>query len=172
MRSAAESERSADLVVETASPKETTALSRALGAHARPGDVWILSGDLGAGKTTFTKGFGAGLGVEQPITSPTFTLAREYEGRLTVHHLDVYRLDSVDESLDLALPELIESGGVVLIEWGDTVRSTLPPNYCHLSLSLGEGDDDRRLEFRLFGSAWEERRDEMAGLIERMANPS
>lgn len=151
----------AHVVVATRSPADTATLAHALGTSARPGDVWVLSGDLGAGKTTFTKAFGAGLGVAEHITSPTFTLAREYDGRLRLHHLDVYRLDSVEESLDLALPELLESGGVVVIEWGGTIRSALPPNYCDLQIIFGDGDDDRRLEFRLVGDSWAARQAEI-----------
>lgn len=151
-----------DITATTESPAQTQAIAAALGAAARPGDVIVLAGDLGAGKTTFTKGFGAALGISEPITSPTFTLAREYSGRLTLHHLDVYRLEQLDEVLDLALPELLESGGVVVIEWGDTILPALPPDYLDLRLGFGDGDDDRVMEFRLVGPRWAARAAEVS----------
>ena len=103
------------LTLATSSPAETGSLAQILADSAQPGDVLVLVGDLGAGKTAFSKAYGSALGVTEPMTSPTFTLAREYEGRLTLHHLDVYRLQHMAEVLDLDLPELLDSGGVVLI---------------------------------------------------------
>lgn len=145
------------LVLETHSADETAALATVLGLDAAAGDVLLLAGDLGAGKTTFAKAYGKALGVTDMITSPTFTLAREYEGRLLMHHLDVYRLEQLAEVADLALTELVESGGVVLVEWGDMVQEVLLPDYLSLTLELGEGDDDRRVTLRLLGSRWEAR---------------
>ena len=107
------------VVALTTSVDETRELAAALVALARPGDVLVLAGDLGAGKTAFVQGFGRGLGVAERITSPTFTLVHVYEGRLPVHHLDVYRLEQLSEVLDLGLAEMLDDGGVVLIEWGD-----------------------------------------------------
>ena len=83
----------------------------------KSGDLILLVGDLGAGKTAFTQGFGVSLGVKEAITSPTFTLARTYQGSLQIHHLDVYRIDQIEEVRDLALPELFEGNSVTLIEW-------------------------------------------------------
>jgi tRNA threonylcarbamoyladenosine biosynthesis protein TsaE len=142
----------------TASVEETQALAEAIADLARPGDVLILAGDLGAGKTAFTQGFGRGLGVEAPITSPTFTLVHVYEGRLTVHHIDVYRLDQLAEVLDLGLPEMLDEGGVVLIEWGDAILPALPPDFLEVRLTFGAGDDERQLELRPVGSRWSARR--------------
>ena len=155
---------SADPVVaHVSSAAQTGRIAAVLGAAAAPGDVLVLAGDLGAGKTTFTKSYGAALGVTEPITSPTFTLARVYDGRLEMHHLDVYRLDQLDQVMDLALPELINSGGVVLIEWGDTILPTLPQDFLTLRIGFGDGDDDRIIEFGLVGERWGARRE----LIER-----
>lgn len=143
-----------DVDIRTHSADETAAVGAALGALAQPGDVLLLSGDLGAGKTTFTKAFGAALGVTEPITSPTFTLAREYHGRLLMHHLDVYRLERLGEVADLALSELTEGGGVVLIEWGELIASTLVPDYLSMTLAFGDGDDDRIIGLRCVGPRW------------------
>lgn len=146
-----------DVEIRTHSAEETCAVGAALGALAQPGDVLLLSGDLGAGKTTFTKAFGAALGVTESITSPTFTLAREYHGRLLMHHLDVYRLERLGEVADLALAELTEGGGVVVIEWGELIASTLVPDYLSMTLEFGEGDDDRSIGLRCVGPRWANR---------------
>lgn len=143
------------LLARTSAADETRDLARAVAAIARPRDVLVLAGDLGAGKTAFVQGFGAGLGVPDRITSPTFTLVHVYEGgRLPVHHLDVYRLDQLSEALDLGLAEMLEDDGVVLIEWGDAIAPLLPHDYLEVRLTFGEGDDDRRLAIRPVGPGW------------------
>jgi tRNA threonylcarbamoyladenosine biosynthesis protein TsaE len=124
------------LVARTTSVGETQDLAAALAALAQPGDLIVLAGDLGAGKTAFVQGFGAGLGVTEPITSPTFTLAQQYEGRLLVHHLDVYRLEQLGEVAELGLSELLDDGGVVLIEWGDAILPVLPNDYLEVRLTF------------------------------------
>lgn len=126
----------------------------------------LLSGDLGAGKTTFAKAYGAALGVTDPITSPTFTLAREYEGRLRMHHLDVYRLEAMEEVADLALNELVEGGGVVLIEWGDMIAAGMLPDYLSIAISFGDGDDDRIFDLSLVGPRWSNRSTALSRLLE------
>ena len=136
----------------------TRALARALAGHATAGDVLLLSGELGAGKTAFAQGFGAGLGIEEPITSPTFTLARHYEGgRLPLHHIDVYRLERLSEMHDIGIAELLDSGGVLLVEWGEAIAPALPADFLEVRLTYGEGDDDRDLELRCVGSRWSAR---------------
>jgi tRNA threonylcarbamoyladenosine biosynthesis protein TsaE len=127
------------LLARTSSVDETRALARALAELAQPGDLFVLAGDLGAGKTAFVQGFGAGLGVTEPITSPTFTLAQQYQGRLVVHHLDVYRLDQLGEVAELGLSELLDDRGVVLIEWGDAILPVLPNDYLEVRLTFGDG---------------------------------
>jgi tRNA threonylcarbamoyladenosine biosynthesis protein TsaE len=139
------SERAATLVARTGSVDQTRALAGAVAGLARPGDLLLLAGDLGAGKTAFAQGFGA---------SPTFTLAQQYQGRLRMHHLDVYRLEQMTEVLDLGLAELLDDGGVVLIEWGDAILPALPTDYLEVRLTFGEGDDDRRLVLRRVGPSW------------------
>jgi len=140
--------------VATSSPAQTAALAETLAERAAPGDVLLLVGDLGAGKTAFSKAYGKALGVDEPMTSPTFTLAREYFGRLPLHHLDVYRLEQMAEVMDLDLPELLDCGGVVLIEWGDAIEPMLPADFLEVRFTFGAGDDDRDIELRPVGPRW------------------
>jgi tRNA threonylcarbamoyladenosine biosynthesis protein TsaE len=154
------------LVARTKAVAETQALAAALAELARPGDVVLLSGDLGAGKTAFAQGFGRGLGVDEQITSPTFTLAREYDGaRLRLHHLDVYRMESMVEVFDVDLPELLDDEAVVLIEWGEAIVASVPADYLEIALRLGEGDDDRVLELHPVGPSWAGRTKAVAAAI-------
>jgi tRNA threonylcarbamoyladenosine biosynthesis protein TsaE len=118
---------------------------------SRPGDLVLLSGELGAGKTAFTQGFGSALGITEPITSPTFTLAHQYSGRLVLHHLDVYRLDQLSEVTDLGLGELLDGGGVTVIEWGDVIAPALPADYLEVKLAYGDADDDRVITLDIVG---------------------
>ncbi len=115
------------LPARSASPDATRALAARLAGVARRGDVIVLQGSLGAGKTTFAQGFARGLGVEGPVTSPTFTLVRQYSCALgQLVHVDVYRLDRLAEVADLGLADLVEEG-VALVEWGDAARPALGP---------------------------------------------
>ena len=143
--------------VPTTSAEETRGLARHLAGLARSGDLIVLCGDLGAGKTVFTQGLGLALGVEVPITSPTFTLANRYPGNLTVHHLDVYRLVHIDEVADLGLHELIDDDSVTVVEWGDAIAGALPGGFLEVRLLLGDGSDDRQVEFRITGAEWTDR---------------
>lgn len=138
----------------TSDVESTRSLAAAIASVAASGDLILLAGELGAGKTAFVQGFGAGLGVDGAITSPTFTLAHQYEGRLPMHHLDVYRLERFAEMDDIGVSELLDGGGVVLIEWGDAVAPALPKDYLEITLTYGEGDDERHLELRCVGSRW------------------
>ena len=139
----------------TSSALETQEVAYKIAALVEQGDLVLLVGELGAGKTTFAQGFGRALGVVEPITSPTFTLAREYEGqRLTMHHLDVYRLEEIDEVIDLALPELLDGASVTLIEWGDAIIPALPGEYLEVRFEYGEGDDERVVGVRPVGRRW------------------
>ena len=119
----------------------THAIATAIARMARPGDIIALAGEMGAGKTAFAQGFGRALGITEAITSPTFTLVHSYPvpgTKLTLHHADLYRLDSTGDVDDLALHELAEFGGIVLIEWGDVAAATLG---AHLEVRLGRVDD-------------------------------
>ena len=146
----------------------TRELGAAVAGLARSGDLLLLVGDLGAGKTAFTQGFARGLGIDEPITSPTFTLARSYQGRLKLHHLDVYRLEHVTEAEDLGLGELMEDG-VTVIEWGDTIAPVLPADYLELRFVFGEDDDDRSLAVRIVGPSWSARQRSLATAMEPWA---
>ncbi len=149
-----------DPVVElhSGSPGATRAVAEALAPLLRSGDVILLAGELGAGKTAFCQGLGAALGITDRIVSPTFTIARQYTGgRLTLHHLDVYRLEHLREATDLALPELLDDGGVVVIEWGDVIVPVLPADFLEIRITFGKGDDDRKLAVRSVGPSWQAR---------------
>jgi tRNA threonylcarbamoyladenosine biosynthesis protein TsaE len=154
------------VVARTASVDGTRDLGAAVASLARPGDVVVLAGDLGAGKTAFVQGFGRALGVQERITSPTFTLVHVYEGRLPIHHLDVYRLDQLNEALDLGLAEMLDEGGVVLIEWGDAILPVLPHDLLEVRLTFGDGDDDRGIHLRPVGPGWSARARALAGALE------
>jgi tRNA threonylcarbamoyladenosine biosynthesis protein TsaE len=146
----------------------THALAAAVATLARPGDVILLAGEMGTGKTAFAQGFGLELGVEEPITSPTFTLVHSYDtAGPTLHHADLYRLDHVAEVADLALAELAEYDGIVLVEWGDVVESTFGD---HLLVRLGHVDDDidaRTVTIQAFGRTWARRWSRLVDECER-----
>ena len=118
-------------------------MGEALGRQLGPGDVVSLVGPLGAGKTTLAQGIARGLGVEDVVNSPTFTLVQEYAGRLTVYHIDAYRLSGPEEAADLAIPEMIEAGGALLIEWPERIEPLLPAD--RLEIQLEPAGDDRRI---------------------------
>ena len=145
------------LHVRTRSVDATRQVAAALEPLVRPGDVILLSGDLGAGKTAFVQGLAVALGVQERVTSPTFTLAASYEGRLRLHHLDEYRLDNLAEVLDLDLPELLEDRAVICIEWGEVVIPELPRDFLRIRIQLGhpeEIDAARVLEIEPIGPSW------------------
>jgi tRNA threonylcarbamoyladenosine biosynthesis protein TsaE len=142
----------------TDSVEATRAVGAAIAGLARPGDLLLLAGELGAGKTAFAQGFGAALGVAEPITSPTFVLARDYDdGKFSMHHLDVYRLDQMNEVFDIGLPEVLDDGGVTLIEWGDAILPSLPADFLEVRLTFGDDDDSRTILVRAVGPGWSAR---------------
>lgn len=135
--------------------EDTRAFGAALAGALRRGDVVALHGDLGAGKTTLVQGLARGLGFEGHVASPTFTLVREYRGRLTVHHVDVYRLRRVQDVVDLGLDEMTVDG-VVVVEWGDAVGDLLDPDRLTVSIEAGP-DDVRRISVRADAPSWDGR---------------
>jgi tRNA threonylcarbamoyladenosine biosynthesis protein TsaE len=161
------------LSVITMSPEETRIVSAALAPTLLPGDVISLAGDLGAGKTVFVQGLAAALGVEERITSPTFTLIHEYEGRFPVVHVDVYRLDSIQEVLDLGFEELLDPSAVLLVEWGEAVMPLLPRRYLEVSIRRSpdvEMDDERVISFHPRGPEWGHKLDAMRMTAEALLN--
>lgn len=158
--------------VRAASAAETQALARAIAGISRAGDIIVLAGEMGAGKTAFAQGFAAGLGIAEPVTSPTFTIVREYQGPdLSLHHLDVYRLDQLREVAELGVGEMLDEDAVMLVEWGDAVLPVLGDRYLEVRLAFGEGDDDRRLELRGRGGTWPARHRRIAELVAPWADP-
>ena len=128
-------------------PAQTAAHGRALGADARPGEVWALVGDLGAGKTHFVQGIVAGVGASSPATSPTFALVHEYTGgRLPVFHFDFYRLETAGEALALGLEEYFDGDGLTVIEWADKFPALLPTGTRWFRFEIGDGDRRRIVE--------------------------
>lgn len=128
-----------------------------LGSLLQEQDVLVLTGDLGAGKTTFTKGLAQGLGIKQMIKSPTYTIVREYEGRLPLYHLDVYRIGEDPDSIDL--DDFLFGEGVTVIEWGELLADSLPDDY--LKLTLVKKDDGRELVFESQGRRSQELLEEL-----------
>ena len=151
------------------SAAETRALGVRLARVLVRGDVVVLSGDLGAGKTVLAKGIAEGLGVTEPVVSPTFTIVREYEGDVPLQHLDVYRLDHMQEVIDLGLDEILDGHAVTLVEWGEAVGALLPPDRLEVTLSLAppeEADDDTRLiELHGSGPSWIDRDRALAAAV-------
>lgn len=136
------------MVVETFSADETYEYGRKMGSEARPGDVYCLTGDLGVGKTVFTQGFAAGLGIEEPMSSPTFTIVQEYEeGRMPFYHFDVYRIGDVEEMDEIGFDDYIYGDGVCLIEWANLIREILPEDFTGILIEkdLEKGFDYRRI---------------------------
>jgi tRNA threonylcarbamoyladenosine biosynthesis protein TsaE len=146
------------VTVTTRSPWETRCLAERIAALLEPGDVVVLEGDLGAGKTAFVQGVAAALGIEEPVQSPTFVIVREYEGSLSLLHVDVYRLESPAQLADLGLEELLDGTRVALIEWGDRVRSLLPHDRLEVVMEIGATPEERRVTVRPQGQAWHRRR--------------
>ena len=127
--------------------EETKAFGFELGKNAQPGQVIALIGDLGTGKTTLTKSIAEGLGVTDIISSPTFTIVKEYHsGRLPLYHFDVYRLGSGEELLDIGAEEMLEGDGVCVIEWADIVADVLPDDAFAVCLEYGENEGERIAE--------------------------
>jgi len=122
----------------TKTPDETTRLGMRIGLMLRKGDVVALQGTLAAGKTTITKGIALGLGITEDVTSPTFTLISEYYGRLPLYHMDVYRLDSTEDFINLGVEELLYGNGVCVVEWSEKVMEELPASSIRIRLESEE----------------------------------
>ena len=137
------------MIIETNGERETHASGFRLGETAKRGQVFALIGDLGVGKTIFTKGLAAGLGITEPVSSPTFTIVPIYEGgRLPFYHFDVYRISDVEEMEEIGYEDYIYGDGVSLIEWADLIADILPEHYTRITIEkdLEKGFDYRRIE--------------------------
>ncbi|MDK2821664.1 MAG: tRNA threonylcarbamoyladenosine biosynthesis protein TsaE [Clostridia bacterium] len=143
--------------------KATQELGRTLGSLLNPGDILILSGELGAGKTTLAQGLAEGLGVTGRVTSPTFTLVQEHQGRYPFYHIDVYRLDNLEEIWDLGFDEYFYGQGVTVVEWGERLGRLLPSEY--LSVSLEYDLDSRQAILRAKGKRYEHILKELKKLV-------
>ena len=135
-------------VFETWKPEETYELGKKMGEEAVPGQVICLNGDLGVGKTVFTQGFAAGLGIEGPVNSPTFTIVQQYgEGRLPLYHFDVYRIGDISEMDEIGYEECFFGDGVCLIEWSGLIEEILPERVTKVAIekNLEHGFDYRRI---------------------------
>jgi tRNA threonylcarbamoyladenosine biosynthesis protein TsaE len=142
------------MVLETKSPEETFNVGRKLGENAVPGQVFALTGDLGVGKTVFTQGMAKGLGIEEPVSSPTFTIVQIYdEGRLPFYHFDVYRIGDIEEMEEIGFEDYVMGDGVSLIEWADLIREILPEKRTEIRIEkdLEQGFDYRRITIRETG---------------------
>jgi tRNA threonylcarbamoyladenosine biosynthesis protein TsaE len=152
------------LSIVSRSAEETRILGAALAPLLVPGDVISLSGDLGAGKTVFVQGLATALGVEKQVTSPTFTIVHEYKGRYPILHVDVYRLNSFQEVLDLGFEELLDPSAVMVVEWGEAVAPLLPRRYLRIDIMrdpMTERENDRRLTFMPYGFDWRRKLESM-----------
>ena len=139
------------MVYETNSPEETYALAKSLGEQTKPGTVYTLTGDLGVGKTVFAQGLAKGLGIEEAINSPTFTIVQVYdEGRLPFYHFDVYRIGDIEEMDEIGYEDCFYGDGVCLIEWGELIKELLPEKRVELliEMDLQKGVGFRRITFQ------------------------
>lgn len=134
------------LTIETYSPEETRRLGEKVGKEAEPGQVYALIGELGTGKTVLTQGIAAGLGIAEPVTSPTFTILQVYEeGRMPFYHFDVYRIEDPDEMEEIGYEDCFYGEGLCLVEWGDLIEEILPPDCGRITI---EKDLDKDFDYR------------------------
>ena len=137
------------MVIESFCPEDTFALGQKIGELVKPGTVISLVGDLGVGKTVFTQGLAKGLGITEPVNSPTFTIVQEYEdGKMPFYHFDVYRISDVEEMYEIGYEDYFFGQGICLIEWAELIEDILPENVIHITITkdLDKGFDYRRIE--------------------------
>lgn len=142
-----------DLEIVTSTPEQTRQLGVKLGRLAEPGDVILLSGELGAGKTCLTQGIAWGLGIQEYALSPTFVIMREMYGRLTLYHMDLYRLDDIDESGDLGLDDYFYGSGLCVVEWAEKAMGLMPKERLHIEIEY-TSDKGRRLRLKPVGQRY------------------
>lgn len=135
--------------------EQTYKLGEYLGKVLQQGDIICLTGDLGAGKTAFTKGIGMGLDIKEFITSPTYTIINEYDGRISLFHFDVYRLEGVEEMYELGYEEYFFGDGAVVIEWADIVKEIIPQERLWITILRGKEEDTREIMFDASGERYQ-----------------
>lgn len=156
------------ITLTASNPSETASIAAVLAEMAKPGDMFVLIGEMGAGKTFFAQQFGAALGVTESITSPTFNLLHNYQGgRLPMHHADLYRLERTGELADLGIAELVEAGGVALVEWGDVVGDDIGDGLTITIEHVDGSDDVRHISIGWRGKQWETRWDKLRSALSR-----
>lgn len=134
------------MVIETHDPEETFEVGRTIGMNAKPGQIYTLTGDLGVGKTVFTQGVAAGLGITEPVNSPTFTIIQEYkDGRLPFYHFDVYRIGDLEEMEEIGYDDYFFGQGICLIEWAELIEEILPEKRIEVTI---EKDLEKGFEYR------------------------
>ena len=134
------------MIIETHDPEETFEVGRKIGMNAKPGQIYTLTGDLGVGKTVFTQGVAAGLGITEPVNSPTFTIIQEYtEGRLPFYHFDVYRIGDIEEMEEIGYDDYFFGQGICLIEWAELIEEILPEKRIEVTI---EKDLEKGFEYR------------------------
>ncbi len=149
-----------ELIIQSNSPDETINLGRKIGELSMPGDIFLLTGIMGAGKTCFTQGIAYGLGINEYTLSPSFVLVRELYGRLTLYHMDLYRLENVAEIAGLGLDDYLYGKGVCAIEWANKGMPLFPDE--HLSIDIFyKGDNERRIILKAYGQRY-------CGLLEKL----
>ena len=131
----------------TTGPEQTQEAGRAIGEQAQAGDIFLLTGPLGAGKTCLTQGIAGGLGVSGYVRSPTFVLTTRYQGRLTLHHMDLYRIGGPEEAWDLGLDEQLFGGGICIVEWAERAAGIFPPESLWTELDHVDSGDQRSISF-------------------------
>lgn len=144
--------------IRTSSENETMEIGKTLGVILKKGDLVCLSGDLGTGKTAFTKGIALALGIGGYITSPTFTIVNEYSGDMMLYHFDAYRIEDPEEMFEIGLEEYLSGEGIVVIEWAELIREALPGEYIQVNISkeLDLGIDSRRIDISFVGGRYRE----------------
>lgn len=155
-----------EVLLEAQTAADTRAIGAALAELLQPGDALALTGELGAGKTTLVQGIARGLGYAGAVVSPTFTLVREYRGRLRLYHVDVYRLERVQDVIELGFEEMLDGDGVLVVEWGDAVEQLLPPEHLLVELTVPGPDERRRLSLSGIGPSWAARWERLEQALE------
>lgn len=147
-------EQNGRVILDSESPEDTYTIGKKLGEYSAPGQVYTMIGDLGVGKTVFTQGFAAGLGIQEPVNSPTFTIVQVYEeGRLPFYHFDVYRIGDIEEMDEIGYEDCFYGEGVSLVEWANLIEEILPEKYIRIMIEkeLDKGFDYRRITLEKIG---------------------